>query len=343
MTMMTPGYQPYHPSFALFNPETHVELDPLVRPIKDTRITGFHCLWRDIYFEPQDIDDINAVLNAFKAEATLGSLALDSGLELPFVHSIVQTLYELGIVRLHTTTAVSASAFYHHVVACLRAHRHKMLQHNPILSLYEPHTITKKQLVGYLIEAYHFSASAASHISLAVTQAPSKKIEMVLSHYLAEEYWHGNLLAKGIARAGVSKETLQSIQPTFPILGIINFLRHVARTDLQAYGLCIALTEGHTSPTAIMAKQDVWEAIKAMQLVPDETLDVFYEHDVIDHNAKHDEVPEVIFPADEMISLKRQQELLTLATLYIDMIGDAYQNLKTIYAEADCPYWFERQ
>ena len=232
MLTMKPGFQPYNFAFPTLSNTTPLRLDSLAQPLfhDNGHVTGFHCLWRDIIFEPHNVHDINAVVNMLKPDSTINSLVMDSGLDLMTVQAMVMTFYELGIIAIKSDTEMPAAAFYQHATARLRAHRHRILQDNPLLSLHREDSVTKTQLLGYLIEAYHFTSAAPSHISLAITQAGDRKLERALSQYISDKSWQGNMLALSIDKAGVSKDTLEAIAPTFPILGIINFLRHIART-----------------------------------------------------------------------------------------------------------------
>lgn len=337
---MLEGYQPYEASFEFPHDRICLKVDDkLVRLIKDNnKIIGLDWEHKRIEFKPTDFSEITAILNVLDGTNTLTDVMDKANLPASTVKPILQTLYEIGALALNQPESMPSLAFYRHTVARMRAKRRQILIANPILSP----DLNRDQLLGFLIDSYHFAASASSHISLAIAQAPNKRVEHVMSSYLKEEYWHGELLAKGIVKAGISQGVLEQSWPSFPVLGIINFIRHYARTDLQAYGLCTAITESDTSSITLKEdKGDSWQEIKALKLLPDEVFEAFQKHEQLDYDAQHADIPEVLFSANEMLSFARQQELVRIVECYIAMVGDAYRYLKAYYADLSLPLWFK--
>lgn len=346
VNMYRGGYNPYNPSALFVCNDTQVALNTFIIPTYKEGLVGFNCWWRTIDLAEKDRADIECFIKLLGLHKDIYSIEKASWMSFERIQFIVQTLYELGIITITSKGSIPALAFYNHALSVMRARRHKMLQENPLLPNAflpredEPKTHTR-QLLGFLVEAYHFSSSAASHISLAIAQTTRKAVENDLSRYLANEYWHGALLAKGLVKAGISQEELAASSPTFPILGIINFMRDIARRDLHSYGICLALTEADSSSHSLLIhKQELWDQVRALDLLPEGTIKAFYEHEVIDFEEKHDDVPKVIFETDEVFSFTRCQEILHNAACYIDMIGYAYTYLKQLYQDSAGKSWF---
>ena len=334
------SYQPHKTAFEFPHRQIYLKHDhSLVQLIwDDHKIIGLDWAHKQTEFDPDDIAEMTIIFALLDGQNSIADIIHKSNLPATTVEPILQTLYEIGAIVLNQPTAVPSLAFYRHSVTRMRAKRQQMLTDNPVISS----DTTRDQLLGFLIDSYHFAASASSHISLAIAQAPNRKVEQVMSGYLKEEYWHGELLAKGLIKAGMTREALQQSWPSFPVLGIINFIRHYARTDLQAYGLCTAITESDTSMIMIADDQDNnWQQIKALKLLPDEVFAPFQKHEQLDYDAQHADIPEVLFETNELMSFTRQQELLSIVECYIAMVGDAYRYLKDYYANPPLPLWFK--
>ncbi len=130
------------------------------------------------------------------------------------------------------------------------------------------------------------------------------------------------------------RRLIQSAYTTFGDSSIIHFLRHLAQTDLEAYGICLSLSEGHTSPGAMdRHREEIWSLIQSLDLVPDETIEAFVDHDMLDFEGKHDNVPKILFEGPGILCPRRQKELLQAATLYLGMVQHAYDFLGTHYGD----------
>lgn len=336
MTHHQDQFGAYTPSFVLTNDNALFRIDPHVVPIQsDTgQITGFHCGWRHIYFDPDQLGPINGVLKRLDQGLTFQEIVRDVGLSAPMVRAVLQTLYELAIIVLVSDDPMPSLAFYHHITHRMRAHRHRMRMANPIVTPETQYELSRRKLLGFLVEAYHFAAAAAGHISLAIASANTRHVQNHFTKYLSEEYWHDRMLAQGLEKAGIDPTALQASVPSFPLMGIIHCLRHLAQTDLQAYGICLSLSEGHTSPGAMEQHRDeIWSLIQSLNLVPDETIEAFVDHDMLDFDGQHDNVPKILFEDNATLSPERQKELLKTATLYLGMVQHAYDYLSRHYAD----------
>jgi pyrroloquinoline quinone (PQQ) biosynthesis protein C len=335
------GCDAYVPCFAIHNDDIRFKIDQHVKPATlNEKITGFNCIWRKIYFDADQVDAMTAVLALLEENLTCAEIAFQSSLSLAMVRSILQTLYELGIIVLDSDDDMPALAFYRHATNRLRAHRHRIIAENPILTVENSAHLSKRQLLGFLVESYHFVAAVSSHISAAIVSAPTNKLRHHFSKYLAEEYWHNTLLKKGLLKAGIKAENLDNSIPSIPLMGIIHFLRYLAQTDLEAYGLCVSLSEGQTSPGAIpLHRKEIWGLVQHLELIPDDAVDVFIEHDLMDFDGKHDDVPKILFEGNAPLSPTRQRELLKTGTLYIEMVRHAYEYLKSVYQDPTGDPW----
>src|SRR5436190_16882064 len=97
---------------------------------------------------------------------------------------------------------------------------------------------------------YHIVVRASLHIAPTINIAPNERLRMMLCEYLADEYWHGLWLKKGLNAAGLTDEEIERSDPLPCTLAAIDHLRVAASNDLLAYAACISTAEGE-------GKQDI--------------------------------------------------------------------------------------
>jgi len=241
-------------------------------------------VWQTAFIDDEDGVRLGRLLPFIDGTRPLSGVATRSGLPIETVTEIVQTLYELGAVFNAGHQSIDALAFYRHIaqVGQMEASKlndsslHRALSSGP----------SRRLLIGYLVEGYHFVEAAASHVAPAIVSATSRRLQMMASEYLSAEYAHGAHLRAGLEAAGLLASDLEKARPLTSTLGIINSLRWMARTDPLEYWACMSLSETEGDEIAEHARAR-WASIAAYNLVPAEVLQPYVEHDVLDSDEAH--------------------------------------------------------
>jgi hypothetical protein len=263
--------------------------------------------------------------------ATQCSLAPDSATRL------FQELYDLAVVRDASDTCTDAFTFHRHLAHYQRRLFHRAASENPLVRQIAT-APTRKLVLGHLLDRCHWVTSAASHISPAIAHAPSLRVQLLLSEFLAEEYWHGHWLLEGLKEAGLSEDDVANSAPFPATQAQINLLRWSATTDVLAYGTCLTVTERVAAERARQL-HDFWESLGATRLVPPETIAPFREHSTIDAEHGHDAVGAEIFAEAAPIAKPRRAALYR--TIW-SMVANAKEtNIQVVryYADEARPFY----
>lgn len=218
----------------------------------------------------------------------------------------IQELYEQAITRDVAARPVPPLSFYRHIVALGRQETVRALSESPLVECMLSGNLTKRLIVGYLVEEYHLVASASSHISAALTTAPTQRLRMMFSDYLSGEYWHCLLLERGLLAAGLGAEELAASDPLPGTLAVINLMRHSARTDLLAYSACLSVNEGGDARAAV-AFSKMYDLLGT--LVAPEVLAASREHAELDFEDQHETLGAEPFAEETILGGPRQDAI----------------------------------
>jgi pyrroloquinoline quinone (PQQ) biosynthesis protein C len=268
-------------------------------------------VWQTAYIDREDGVRLGRLLPHIDGRLTIRDLAARAGISELITTETVQTLYEIGAVSNAGHESIDALSFYRHV-SQLGQMAVSTLHDTPLYRALAAGP-SRRLLIGYLLEGYHFVDAAASHVAPAIVSATSRRVQMMASEYLAEEYGHGARLQSGLMAAGISAADFARARPLTSMAGIINALRWMARTDPLEYWACLSLSETEGESVAEQARAR-WAAIAAFNLVPAETLQPYVEHDVLDSDEAHGALCAEPF-AEAPPLTAQQQERITAGVL----------------------------
>ena len=247
-------------------------------------ISEIDLVYQIAYIDTDDGVRLARLLPFIDGTLPLRGLAARSGLPVETVAEIVQTLYELGAVSSADPQSIDALSFYRHTAQIGQMEASKLHQTGLLRALSSGPS--RRLLIGYLVEGYHFVEAAASHVAPAIVSASSRRLRMMASEYLSNEYTHGAHMRAGLELAGVPASDLERARPLPSTLAIINSLRWTARTDPLEYWACLSLSETEGEEVAERARAR-WADIAAYNLVPAEVFQSYVDHDVLDSDEGH--------------------------------------------------------
>jgi hypothetical protein len=249
------------------------------------------------------------------------------------------TLYRFGVLADTAALPVEATAFCEHIVTIGRGLRAQMSERADLLDR-RAGGPSRRLLLGSLVETYHFVRSASFHISEAIVHTSNSIARSALSHLLAEEMDHFELLARGLRHADILEPMLATSCPLPETLAVINFLRVLSSSDLLAYMACVGVNESPRGDKQI--KKD-WDALASLDLLPPETLAPFRGHESEDQALDHASVPQVVFQQEGTISAPQQQRIRMSLLAFLETQASCYRGIKRFYRDAGGPPVFSLQ
>jgi len=250
------------------------------------------------------------------------------------VRAVALKLYEQAALLHAGDHDLPALAFYEHLRSLVhladRARgKSRLLEH------YAQKTASRRLILGYLIETYHFAAAAASHLALAIATAPSLRLQTVFSEHLSEEYWHHAWLERGLHAAGLRHEDIERSVPCPGTLALIHHLRWLATSDSLSYAVCLGVAE--SEPSLLAAWAEFWDMLAAGE-VEAEAIAPFREHSLLDCQEGHEAYGAEPFHASGPLTAQEQARIRQRVSLFRDLTWAQHASILSTYeSEAGPP------
>lgn len=296
-------------------------------------IRGFDSHWRTIEFQPEISQLLNNIFPSLDEAYNLQELQNKYPHSKEELLTILQSLYELGFLFIRTSIPIPAISFYKHLTSITRSYKAQLKEKNltKIQTSNDPETL-RNNLVGKLLSLYFLLSEFPSHLSAAVSQTNSKELQYKLSHHLSAEYWSPHMLKNGLLHLGYTSEAINALKPTPPILGMLNLLRVLARTDLLSYGACLSLMEFPSiSRDKLRIVEAEWFKIEALDLVPVKALEPFKQHQLKNFIDFHGSISEDFFKHASPLGPALQQQIKENAYIFVECQVEALIGINTHY------------
>ena len=311
-------------------------MHPAFKPPDDGPMPEIDLGWAT--YRPARAELCGPVLFAFEPRgSSVEMLGLRAGLADPEVLSVLDELFDWGLVDLLSDVSVPADRFYEHAIRRGRTGA-------SILGLPETRrqvtsrTGHRRLQLGNLVEEFHYVSSVASHVAPAIGAATSLRIQTILSEYLSDEYAHHILVSKGLLAAGLGEDDLEQAVPLPSTLALMNFLRFLAGFQPLAYCLCLGLVEA--SPDQLDQIESEWQSIFAGKALPDDVYQPFYEHNIFDAKHDHSSVFRSVFAQTGSIDLAARQAVIATVFQYLHAYGLYWNGIYDFYCPEDGPAYF---
>ncbi len=283
-------------------------------------INGFADACRTVNFTSEFETELSKILPYLDGKHTIHNIADQFSISEKEVMHLLQPLYETGFLILCSKSLVPASTFYTHLMSIERDYRVKSLQRNDVNN-HDDSEYLKDVLVQNLFALYHYVSAFPEHLSEAISHISHQELKEKLCNVLTGNYWHSNMFLKGLMELGYSKDQIKQTPPIPATLGVINYLRWLAKTDLLSYAACLGLTEypevseeaAHNISDYIQAE---WDSIELLNLLPKEVLDYFKKYKKIDYMKAR--LSKDFFDAETYLTPERQAEIQSRVRVFIE-------------------------
>lgn len=236
---------------------------------------------------------------------------------------VMTRLYMQGLIAETTTddtVIIPAGIFLEHARALSRRLQASRIAARPGLDArFASGGYSRRLATGYLVEMMHFVRGASSHISAAIAHARDEEVQYMLSEYLEEEYWHGDLMERAVLATGLSSDDLERAIPLPGTSAVINSLRHAAHTDLLLYGALLAITESGPGERSQIENQ--FATTVAQGVLPEAAWRPYFEHMMGDGEADHLALSRALFESEgHSLSQARRDALRRMLLMHTEAI-----------------------
>jgi hypothetical protein len=328
-------------------------LDPRMRPklaphVRVERklgvVTRVDLGWRVEAFERERGERAAAILRRADGKRTLGDLTVGSGWSLDDTNAAAQDLYHLAVVHDAGDALAPALSFQRYIVNLGRRRMHQLRSPVGLMSYLCSGKASRRLLIGWLVESYHFVSAAASHMSPAIVVAPSERLQMLFSEYLSEEFSHGRWVRGGLREAGLTDAELDGSSPLPATLGSINLLRWTAQTNLFAYAACIGITEASGEDEGVVRGwRRTWNRLAALGLVPRKALAPFRDHLFEDLKSGHSSLCAEVFAEGAALTKPQQGAIYDAVLGFVHSRVEADRAILRFYRPAEGPLCFHHE
>jgi hypothetical protein len=146
-------------------------------------------------------------------------------------------------------------------------------------------------VVGYILENYHYLASATRHIGGAIGSCTNPTIRKQLTEHLQDELEHCDILKEKLVETGVI-DVPDRMRPLPTTIAFVGFLETLARQDWKAYIVVSAFLQASLAECRISKRHSMfYEAVIFQNPKAGNLIRTIWHHDDIDEGLGHDAKP----------------------------------------------------
>jgi pyrroloquinoline quinone (PQQ) biosynthesis protein C len=146
-------------------------------------------------------------------------------------------------------------------------------------------------IVGYVLENYHYLASATCHIGAAIASSTSAAVRRQLIAHLEDELTHCTMLEKTLLQCG-GVERPSAMRPLPTTVAFVGFLENLGHQDWKAYLAVSTFLQKSLSECRPTSRHtQFYSAIADRSPTGAALLRALWEHDEIDEGLGHDDRP----------------------------------------------------
>lgn len=146
-------------------------------------------------------------------------------------------------------------------------------------------------VAGYVLENFHYLASASSHISAGIASCTDAAVRRHLIDHLDDELEHRDLLSQRLRESGYVTDP-DAMRPLSSTVAYVGFLENLAHQDWRAYLLVSTYLQKSLSEIRGSHRHSgFYQSVSDMSPTSGRLLHILREHDDIDEGLGHDDRP----------------------------------------------------
>lgn len=267
---------------------------------------------------------------------SIEGIAQVGGIDVQIAQEALTGLYAAGLVVEVDAGPVPPLLFLEHARRLADLWRNRAQAEQPALAAaFAGGGYSRRLATGFLLEASHFIRSAPAHISAAIAHCPDEDARLVLSAYLAEEYWHGTWMKESLCEAGLTTEDIERAVPLPATQAVIHGWNHAAHTDALLYAGLIAITEGQASaehdPKALFARTVAQGVLSEAAWRP------YFEHLACDEAADHLRCSRALYARADGLGRPRRDALRRGLVTHVELVLAMERSILEFYGDRTGP------
>jgi len=195
-------------------------------------------------FEGVDAALFTGVLNRLDGTKCVAEIAADLGMSSAEVHKLCGTLARYSLAsRLERSRGPRAPSDLAQLCADLfPGWKARVFGHTLWRSLADG-SAKRTVFVGWLLETYHFIETVNSRLALAIAECRRPEARALFLHHYIEEWDHHHFFMSSLNSLGFDAEFVWRSRPLPGTLGVVNYMRDIARRDPLYYAACSGFLE----------------------------------------------------------------------------------------------------
>jgi hypothetical protein len=202
---------------------------------------------------------------------------------------------------------------------------------------------TRRLLLGYLFEQFHFVNFAMHHLAPAIVSAPSERLRFMYTEYLDDEYWHGQWLRLGLKAAGLSDQEIAQADPLPATMAMSSMMRWSGAVDPLTFAAIIFATEAGGPGSTPEQVRHAWDNLAGRGLLPAEALAPFRQHEIMDATSNHQGFAPEVFADVPPVSLIQQDSVRRGVLMFLRTFGQQHREMVEFYGPAEGPLYYRAE
>lgn len=174
-------------------------------------------------------------------------------------------------------------------------------------------TITREQLMGYVLESYHVTHLCPRLLAPALSQFDSPKSQVLLQNFFTSELHHDQLIEKSLKSVGITPAQIQTLQPLPMTFAVCSSLGVWARQHSLSFKSALMLFEEDDQ-----AFHQLFKQCCADLDLPTGFYQPILLHAHVNEDGEHDQITRLLLDEVAYVSIEEQglvkQNLATLLT-----------------------------
>ncbi len=193
-------------------------------------------------------------------------------------------------------------------------------------------TISRNQLIGYVLESYHVTHLCPSLLAPALTKSESLETRKLLREFFASELHHDRLIENSLKSVGITATQLEQMQPLPMTFAVCTSLAVFAQQHPLSFKAALLLFEIHDQPFHQLFKQ-LCEALE----LPASFVDPILLHAKINDDGDHEHITETLLSEIAFVSPEEQLLVKKNMVILIESMMKRTEEILDYYGNSNNP------
>lgn len=211
---------------------------------------------------------------------------------------------------------------------------------HPFWRLLATGNASRKLVLGWLVEFYHYIDSSNEHMAASVAMCRDDDvIQLELAKHYSEEYNHNEMFFEGLVEAGLDRHELLTAPPLPSTRALINYITETALSDTLSYAAMHGIFQVASTSKEWSQIDTFYELLLSHYAFGAPILKSFRDHAALDAELGHDEIVfELICDRVEHFAPKEVDAILTATRRLVEHFVLFFEGILDYYGALETPY-----